>query len=156
MLAACAHFPTHESHSSPIGYTSKGNSLLAYANQISGYSDDKLQAQLEKARRKFSNQPDAYDRLKLVLLLMTPGTAITNYSEAQSLLASYVSRKPQTVQDKTLAPLARYLLNSVNTRRQVLQALTSERQKRRNLEQEIKKVTAVEGGAQHLRKQTAH
>lgn len=156
LLGACAQIPHYHIVRTSGGYSSKESSLLAYANQIRGFGPAKLKTKLEHARRDFANHPDGYHRLKLVLLLMTPATPITNYEEAQSLLSSYIGKTPHTVQDKTLAPLANYLMNELNTRRKVMQALTNERQKSQALEHKIQEITAVEGGEQRQTQPMKH
>ena len=156
LLGACAQIPHYHIVRASGGYSSKENSLLAYANQIQSLSTTKLKTELEHARRAFADHPDGYNRLKLVLLLMTPATPITNYEEAQSLLSNYVENTPRTVQDKTLAPLAKYLMSELNTRSKVMQALTNEREKSRALEHKIQEITAVEGGKQRQSQPMKH
>jgi len=155
-LAACAHLPQYHIVKAANGYSSKENSLLAYANEIRDFDKAKLNSQLSLARRAFANHPDGYHRLKLVLLLMSPGTSITNYQEAQSLLSGYVDNPPHTVQDKTLAPLANYLMSELDTRGKVMQALTNEKKKSRALEHKIQEITAVEGGKRHSAQPVKH
>jgi hypothetical protein len=129
--------------------TATENNLLTFSNHIDSFSTRQLGIKLEHARRRFANQSSGYNRLRLVLLLMKPGTAITDYGEAHSLLTQYVDHGPYTMEDRTLVPLATFLLLTVDTRRDVVNALNTEKHNRKALQKKIDRIKAVEGGYGH-------
>lgn len=122
--------------------------LLVYANRIHRFNTDQLHKQLDRARRQFKHLPSGYHRLKLALLLMTPGTAVTDYDQAQSLLSAYVGKANANESDTALTALAQYLRQTVMTRQEMLGELSKEREERHRLEDKINRIVNVVGGTQ--------
>lgn len=145
LLAGCSAIPSHKL--SPFGDGDAPTRLLHYANRVADFGDSQVRDQVQAARRRFSHNPTAYNRIKLALLLMASVTPVTDYAEAESLLSNYVSQMEPSAGSQALAPLARYLLSTVRTRQKLVQAFLHERKKRRQLQDELKRIKAVVGGA---------
>lgn len=115
--------------------------LLAYGNYLDGLDADQLREELALARENYELRRDPYNRLRLAVLLMRPGTPFKNYGEAAALLHDYLdagetaesSAGPKAggspSYDDRYQVLALFLLNNLTRRQQLEEEIVSVRHK---------------------------
>lgn len=146
LLGGCATL-THVTGGSEEESTSMQDRLLGYAHHVDALDDAKLGMALHTAQADYAARPDTWNRFRLAFVLMVPNRSTTDYGTAQILLSNYL-RRADGDDDPPLAPLARYLLDSIKASRAAAQSLAKERSGRQALEQKIQKITNVVDHAQ--------
>ncbi|HEU0198165.1 MAG TPA: hypothetical protein VFQ88_13255 [Nevskiaceae bacterium] len=147
LLGGCATL-THITGVNDEGTASTQDRLLIYAHRVDALDGEQLAAALHRAQADYAARPDAYNRFQLALVLMVPNRPSSDYSTAQALLSNYLQRPASPGKDLPFAPLAHYLLDSIQAFRSTAQALAKERSAKHALEQKILKITNVVDHAQ--------
>jgi len=85
-----------ESRAMPDAEARQVLELVSYSQRIAGLKPEEQSRELSVASQEFARDPQPYSRLRLALLLSTPGTSFNDEGRAVSLLEPLVSTPMKT------------------------------------------------------------
>jgi len=115
--------------------------LLRHIEQVSRMSEPARRREYAQAERAFARDTDAFNRLRLALLLTLPETPFQCDSCARNLLRDYLQ---QDGNDHAWRDFAALMLRSTEQRLTLQQELETERKQHQQVRQQLEKLKAIE------------
>lgn len=155
-IAGCAHAESREVSAAaqtasetatqgiPLDIRSSNSveALLSYGVLLRSIQTEPLEREYALAAHTLANDPNAPNRIRLALLHSLAGTSFQDNTRAKEYLEQVLDDSGDNV--RQYHDLARFLVAMLNDRKQVESELAEERRQRRELQQKLDQLKAIE------------